>query len=122
MYYTVLHLVIELKAEYAKGYVYPLKLTEEDQKGLKKIMEKLGCKKGEAIRDAIRHYAEYLEGLEVVNLRDLSEEEAKKEIRAYLKGKDRVRADEISDALRLDLGLVNKALLTLWQEGEVEPF
>jgi len=110
-----------LKAEYAKGYVYPLKLTEEDQKDLAKIMEKLGCNKAEAIRDAIRHYAEYLEGLEVVNLRDLSEEDAKKEIRTYLKGKDRVRADEISDALRLDLSLVNKVLVALWQEGEVEP-
>lgn len=110
-----------MKTEYAKGYVYPLKLTEESQKDLAKIMEKLDCTKAEAIRDAIRHYAEYLEGLEVVSLRDLSEEEAKKEIRAYLKGKERIRADEISDALRLDLGLVNKVLLVLWQEGEVEP-
>jgi len=110
-----------LKTEYAKGYVYPLKLAEESQKDLAKIMEKLGCTKAEAIRDAISHYAEYLEGLEVVNLRNLTEEEAKKEVQAYLKGKDRVRADEVSDALRLDLGLVNKILLALWQEGEVEP-
>jgi len=110
-----------LKTEYAKGYVYPLKLTEESQKDLAKIVEKLGCTKAEAIRDAIRHYAEYLGGLEVVNLRDLSDEEAKKEIQAYLKGKDRIRADEVSDALRLDLSLVNKILLALWQEREVEP-
>ena len=110
-----------MKTEYAKGYVYPLKLAEESQKDLAKIMEKLGCTKAEAIRDAISHYAEYLEGLEVVNLRNLTEEEAKKEVQAYLKGKDRVRADEVSDALRLDLGLVNKILLALWQEGEVEP-
>lgn len=110
-----------MKTEYAKGYVYPLKLTEESQKDLAKIVEKLGCTKAEAIRDAIRHYAEYLGGLEVVNLRDLSDEEAKKEIQAYLKGKDRIRADEVSDALRLDLSLVNKILLALWQEREVEP-
>lgn len=110
-----------MKTEYAKGYVYPLKLAEESQKDLAKIMEKLGCTKAEAIRDAIKRYAEYLEGLEVVNLRNLTEEEAKKEVQAYLKGKDRVRADEVSDALRLDLGLVNKILLALWQEGEVEP-
>ena len=110
-----------MKTEYAKGYVYSLKLTEDDQKDLAKIMEKLDLTKADAIRDAIRYYTEYLEGLEVVNLRDLSEEEAKKEIQAYLKGKDRIHADEVSEALRLDLSLVNKILLALWMEGEVEP-
>ena len=110
-----------MRAEYAKGYVYPLKLTEESQKDLIKIMEKMGYTKAEAIREAIKHYAEYLEGLEVVNLRDVSEEEARKEIKEYLKGKDRIGADEVSDSLRLDLSLVNKILLALWQEGEVEP-
>ena len=110
-----------MKAGYAKGYVYPFKLNEESQRDLSKITDKLGCTKAEAIRDALRHYAEYLEGLEVVSLRDLSEEDAKEEIRAYLKGKERVRADEISDTLRLDLSVVNNALMALWQEGEVEP-
>jgi len=110
-----------LKQTYAKGYVYPLKLTEENLKDLAKIMEKLGGSKADAIRDAIKHYAHYLEGLEVVNLRDLSEEEAKQEIREYLKDKDRVSADQISDTLRIDMTLVNKVLLLLWQEGVVEP-
>lgn len=110
-----------MRAEYAKDYVYPLKLTKENQRDLAKITERLGCTKAEAMRDAIRYYAEYLEGLEVVNLRHLSEEEARKEIQAFLRGKDRVRADEVSDALRLDLSLVNKVLLALWEEGEVEP-
>ena len=110
-----------MRAEYAKGYVYPLKLTEESQKDLIKIMEKMGYTKAAAIREAIKHYAEYLEGLEVVNLRDVSEEEARKEIKEYLEGKDRIGADEVSDSLRLDLSLVNKILLALWQEGEVEP-
>jgi predicted DNA-binding protein len=110
-----------MEAEYKKGYVYPFKLTEESQSDLTKITNKLGCTKAEAIRDALRHYAEYLEGLEVVSLRDVSEEDAKEEVRAYLKGKERVRADEISDALRLDLSLVNDVLTKLWREGEVEP-
>ena len=110
-----------MRTTYAKGYVYPLKLTHESQEDLARIMEKLGCSKAEAIRDAIKHYAEYLEGLEVVNLRNISEEEAKKEIWEYLKGKERVTADKISDDLRIDMFLVNKVLLTLWQEGDVEP-
>ena len=39
---------------------------------ISRIMEKLGGTKAEAVRDSIRHYGEYLEGLEVVNLRDLT--------------------------------------------------
>jgi len=113
--------LIKLKSTYAKGYVYPLKLKGESLEDLDRIVEKLRCSKADAIRGAIKHYADYLEGLEVVNLRDLSEEEAKQEIREYLKDKDRVGADEISDTLRIDLSLVNKVLLLLWQEGVVEP-
>ena len=110
-----------MKAKYAKGYVYPLKLNTENLEDLEKITEKMNCSKADAVRDAIHHYAEYLEGLEVVNLRDIPEEEAKKEIQTYLRGKERVTADRIGDDLRLDLDLVNKILLDLWQEGEVEP-
>ncbi|MDQ1281498.1 MAG: hypothetical protein QG670_2763 [Thermoproteota archaeon] len=101
--------------------MYPLKLTGESQRDLAKIMEKTGCNKAEAIRNAIKHYAEYLEGLEVVNLRNINEREAKKEVQEYLKGKERIHADEIADALRIDLSLVNNVLKALWHEGEVEP-
>jgi predicted ArsR family transcriptional regulator len=60
-------------------------------------------------------------GLEVVTYRELTKEQAKEEVKKYLKGKDRVSADEISDALRVDMGLVNEVLMELWQEGWVEP-
>lgn len=113
--------MIELEATYAKGYVYPLKLPQDIQESLEQIVNKLGCTKAEAIRDAIKYYAEYLEGLEVVDLRNLTEDEAKKEVQAYLRGKDRVTADRISDDLRIDLSLVNRVLLALWKEGDVEP-
>ena len=98
-----------------------MKIPQDIQESLEQIVNKIGCTKAEAIRDAIKYYAEYLEGLEVVNLRNISEEEAKKEVQAYLKGKDRVTADRISDELRLDLSLVNRVLLALWKESEVEP-
>ena len=63
----------------------------------------------------------YLRGLEVITYRKVSKKQAKQEIQRYLKGKDRVRADEISDALRIDFDLVNELLLELWGEGWVEP-
>jgi PHP family Zn ribbon phosphoesterase len=62
-----------------------------------------------------------LRGLEVITYRDVTRAQAKREIQKYLKGKNRVRADEISDVLRIDLSLVNEVLLELWGEGWVEP-
>ncbi|WP_290901396.1 winged helix-turn-helix domain-containing protein, partial [Ferroglobus sp.] len=90
-------------------------------KELNLIVEKLKVSKAEAIREAIRHFAEELKGIEVVELREIPKEQAKKEILEYIKGKDRVWADEIAEALRLDLSLVNDILMELWSEGYVEP-
>ncbi len=100
--------------------VYPVDLTNS-LKDLNEITGKLRISKAEAIREAIEHYAEHLRGLEVVTYRDVTKTQAKKEIQLYLKGKARVRADEISDALRIDFNLVNKTLMELWEEGWVEP-
>jgi hypothetical protein len=104
----------------AQRLIYPIDLTDNAD-DLNMIAEKLRTSKAEAIRGAIKHYAEYLGGLEVVTYRDISKGQARREIQKYLKGKSRVSADEISDALRIDIGLVNKALLELWGEGWVEP-
>ncbi|ADC64757.1 conserved hypothetical protein [Ferroglobus placidus DSM 10642] len=101
-------------------YVYPVDLTEVE-KELDIIIKKLKISKAEAIREAIRHYAEELRGLEVVELRDIPREQAKREIIEFITGKERIRADEIADALRIDLSLVNDILLELWEEGYVEP-
>ncbi|WP_290898515.1 winged helix-turn-helix domain-containing protein [Ferroglobus sp.] len=101
-------------------YVYPVDLTEVE-KELNLIVEKLKVSKAEAIREAIRHFAEELKGIEVVELREIPKEQAKKEILEYIKGKDRVWADEIAEALRIDLSLVNDILMELWSEGYVEP-
>ena len=103
-----------------KRLVYPVDLTGS-MKDLNAITEKLRISKADAIREAIKNYAENLRGLEVVTYRDVTKGQAKKEIQRYLKGKDRVRADEISDALRIDFDLVNELLLELWGEGWVEP-
>jgi len=103
-----------------KRLVYPVDLTDS-LKDLNAITERLRISKADAIREAIKNYAEHLRGLEVVTYRDVTKGQAKKEIQRYLKGKDRVRADEISDALRIDFGLVNELLLELWGEGWVEP-
>lgn len=103
-----------------RRHVYPVDLKSVDE-AVNMIVEKIGCSKADAIRDAIRYYADYLSGLEVIRYREIGKEEAKEEIKAYIKGKDRVSADEISDALRIEMRMINEVLLELWEEEWVEP-
>ena len=101
-------------------YVYPVDLAEVEEE-LKCITEKLRVSKAEAVLEAIRFYAMELKGFEIVELRDVPKEQARDEIIGFIKGKERVWADEIADALRLDLTFVNEILKKLWEEGYVEP-
>lgn len=116
--YDVIHSYTSMQR---KRYVYPVQLDETVREALEKITEKLGCSKADAIRDAILSYAETIRGLEVVKIRNVSREQAKKEILEFLKERDRAYADEIADALQLDFGLVNELLAELWEEERVEP-
>lgn len=103
-----------------KRMVYPVDVTEVE-KAIEKICVKLDISKAEAIREAIKYYAEYVEGLEVVEYRNVSKKSAKNEVSDYIKGKVRVTADEISNTLRIDMSLINEVLRELWQEGWVRP-
>ncbi len=109
-----------MQRERRSRYVYPVTLDKNDREALKFISDKLGSSKADAIREAIDHYSEYLEGIEVVKPRKLSDAQATKEIIEYLKGKERVYTDEIVEALNIDFDRVNNILMNLWQEGKVE--
>jgi len=104
-----------------KRYVYPVQLDEEEVQALNVIVERMGGTKSEAIRDAIRSFAEEVKGMEVVKIRDISRKQARKEILKYLDKKERAWSSEIADTLRLDLTLVNRVLEELWGEKKVEP-
>jgi len=104
-----------------KRYVYPVQLDDEELEALKVIVEKLGGSKSEAIRTAIKSYAEQLHGMEIVKIRDLPRNQARKEILQFLSKSERAWSSEIADALRLDLSLVNSILEELWSEKRVEP-
>ena len=104
-----------------KRYVYPVQLDEEEVQALNVIVERMGGTKSEAIRDAIRSFAEEVKGIEVVKIRDISRKQARKEILEYLDKKERAWSSEIADTLRLDLTLVNRVLEELWGEKKVEP-
>ncbi len=99
--------------------IYPLDIKKHEEK-LKVICEKLGLSKANAIRNAIDYYYEHIRGLEVIELREISKEEAEKEILAYIKEKGKAWTDEIADNLRLDVLLVNDILMELAEKGVVE--
>jgi hypothetical protein len=101
--------------------VYPVQLDEIELEALDIITERLNLSKSEAIRDAVRNYAEQLKGIEVIKIREISRSQARKEILEFLEKRDRAWASEIADALRLDIPFVNSILEGLWSEKRVEP-
>ncbi len=104
-----------------KSSVISAKFTKDDIDNLKKIMAKLEVNQSEALREAVKHYADQIDGVEVVKLRELTFEQAKKEISNYLKQKGKATNAEIADDLSLDIVLVNKVLNALWEVELVEP-
>lgn len=104
-----------------KSSVVSAKFTKEDLYNLKRIMAKLEINQSEALREAVRQYADRIDGIEIAKLRDISFERAKKEISNYLKQKEKATNAQIADNLRLDIVLVNKVLNALWEAELVEP-
>ncbi len=103
----------------AQRYVYPVDLTETEEE-LEEICAKLGLTKAEAIRDSIENYYNYVKGLKVIELRQISKKQAEAEILAYIKKKGTAWTSEISDGLRLDVLLVNEILHKLAMEGRLK--
>ena len=104
-----------------KRYVYPVQLDEEELEALDTIVSRLDSSKSEAIREAIRYYADHLRGTEIMKIRDISRRQARKEILGFLEKNERAWSSEIADSLRIDLSLVNSLLEELWSEKRVEP-
>lgn len=104
-----------------KSSVVSAKFAKEDIENLKKIMAKLEVNQSEALREAVKQYADHINGVEILKLRDLKFEQAKKEISNYLKQKEKATNAQIADDLRLDIVLVNKVLNALWEIELVEP-
>ena len=84
-------------------------------------MKRFGVKSRSAfIREATEKYIQELGGLKVVEIREnVSLQDAKSEVLAYLREHKQAETFDIANDLRLDLDLTVKALKELWEEEKV---
>jgi len=101
--------------------VVPVRFSRSEIKKIDKTVERLGLKsRSELIREATGKYIQEAGGLRVIEIRDnVSLQEAKAAILAYLRSHKEAETFDIANDLRLDLDLTVKALKELWEEGKV---
>jgi len=101
--------------------VVPVRFSRGEIEKIDKTVERLGLKsRSELIREATEKYIQEAGSLKVIKLRDnVSLQEAKAEILAYLSHHKEAETFDIANDLRFDLNLTVKALKELWEEGKV---
>lgn len=96
------------------------RLAERTEEEIEKLVSRgFYMSRSAFIREAVR---DKLASIRVIQLReDVSFQQAKREILEYLTQHEQAYPSEIADALRLDYGLVLKALEELRKSREAEP-
>ena len=104
-----------------KGFVVPVRFSRSEIEQIDKTVKRLGLKSRSALlREAAQKYVQEAGNIKVIEIRgNVSLEEAKAEILAYLRHHKEAETFDIANDLRLDLDLTVKALKTLWEEGWV---
>jgi len=105
----------------AERLVVPVRFSRSRIEKIDKAVERLGLRsRSELIREATEKYIQEAGSLRVIEIRDnVSLEEAKAEVLAYLRRHKEAETFDIANDLRLDLDLAVKALKELWEEGKV---
>lgn len=98
-----------------KSKIHETKLSENEYKKILKIVESGEYSNvSDFIHEAIR---EKLEGIEIIKLRDVDREIAKKEIIEYYKKYKEAYPDEVANFLRIDFKLVMDITTELQKEN-----
>lgn len=102
-------------------FLPPIRINAELIKELDGLVEKFGYRsRSDLVREAIVDKISELKGMEIIQIRNISKEEAKREIIEYIKGKNKVYASDIADELRLDLSLTFEIIDELFKEEKIE--
>lgn len=85
-----------------------------------RLFNKNYCSTTEPIKETIGNKIARLKGTKILELREIGDEQAKKELLEFIKWKESVYPSDIADALRLPLDQVFRIINGLFAEGRVE--
>ncbi|MCP8307686.1 MAG: ribbon-helix-helix protein, CopG family [archaeon] len=104
-----------------KSKVIPIRFGEDVLQKIDSLLNKTGLRsRSEFIREAVRYYLENVAEMRVIKLRNISKDQAKKEILEYIKEREEAETFDIANDLRLDLNITMKVLKELWEEGRIK--
>ncbi len=104
-----------------RGRVIPVRLDEEEVERIDRFVERAGTdSRSGFIRDAVEYYLGNVAEMKVIELKDATLAQAKKEVIEYIRTRKEAETFEIANDLRLDLSLTAKALKELWEEGRIK--
>jgi Arc/MetJ-type ribon-helix-helix transcriptional regulator len=103
------------------AYLPPIRVEAGILEELDALVEKFGYRsRTEVIREAIEEKIASLRGTKIMELREITDGEAKKELLEFIKGKESIYPSDIADALRLPLEQVFRIVNHLFGENKVE--
>ncbi len=105
------------KAKVIKKATIPVSLPVSVVDKIEELRAKLGYRsRNDVIREAINRFIEEIEKSKVLYVRDLTLEQAKKEIIEYLKHREAAYVSEIAENLGINIELAFKAVKELEEE------
>ncbi len=106
------------EAEVVKRATIPVSLPISVVKKIEKLRARLGYRsRNDVIREAIRRFIEEMEEAKAIYVRDVTLEQAKREMVDYLKHHGSAYVSEMAESLGIDIELAFKAVQELAKEG-----
>lgn len=108
------------KAKTVKRATIPVSLPKDVVGKIERLRARLGYRsRNDVIREAIKRFIEDMEEKKVIYVREMTLEQAKKEIVEHLKGHRSAYVSEIAEDLGIDVELAFRAVEELEKEGIV---
>ena len=112
---------MQLSTKTKEAYLPPIRVGTELLDELDSLVEKFGYRsRTELIREAIEDKIASLKGSEIIELREVTDKQVKKEIQEFIKGKEKIYPSDIADSLRLPLEQVFRVVKELFTEDRIE--
>jgi len=108
------------EAEVVKRATIPVSLPISVVKKIEELRARLGYRsRNDVIREAIKRFIEKMEESKAIYVRDVTLEQAKREMVDYLKHHGSAYVSEMAESLGIDIELAFKAVQELEKEGVI---